>query len=204
MSPTVKWHLKADFLETCSCDFGCPCNFEAPPTKGYCAYVAAWHIHEGYYGDVRLDGLTAASAGRFPQAMHLGNGTSLLFIDERATQEQRQALLTLITGKAGGLPFEIFAAVISTWLEPRFVPIIFDSNGRHSAVKIGDVAEAALTPIKNPVTGEEEEIKLVLPKGFIWKEGLAVMSTVSRCTDPAMPVDQSGQSGYWAQVEYSN
>ena len=70
MSPTVKWHLKADFLETCSCDFGCPCNFEAPPTKGYCAYVAAWHIHEGYYGDVRMDGLTAASAGRFPQAMH--------------------------------------------------------------------------------------------------------------------------------------
>ena len=94
------WRMKAAYLETCSCDFGCPCNFEAPPTKGYCSFVLGWHINEGHFGDVSLDGLNIAGAGWFPEAMHLGNGTMIPYVDERATPEQRSALLTIMTGAA--------------------------------------------------------------------------------------------------------
>jgi hypothetical protein len=200
----VKWEMEADYLETCSCDWGCPCNFEAKPTKGYCSFIVAWHIREGRYGDVRLDGLNIAGAGLFPKAMYEGNGTLIPYVDERADAKQREALLTIMSGQAGGNPWDILSQIISTMLEPRFLPIDFQANGRKSSVKIGNMAEAALTPIKNPVTGEEEEMKLVLPTGFLFKEGQTVMSVVSKVDDEPVRRDQSGQNGYYALVQYSN
>ncbi len=197
------WRMKAAYLETCSCDFGCPCNFEAPPTKGYCSFVLGWHINEGHFGDVSLDGLNIAGAGWFPEAMHLGNGTMIPYVDERATPEQRSALLTIMTGAAGGLPWEILAAIISDVREPRFVPIDFNVDGRHSTVKIADLAEAGLTPIKNPVTGDEEDPQVVLPHGFLFHHAHVAESTASWVKDDGIDRDQTGQNGYFAEVDYS-
>ncbi len=200
----TRWKMKGQYLETCSCDFGCPCNFEAPPTKGYCSAVLGWHIEEGHFGDVKLDGLNIAAAGWFPGAMHLGNGTFIPYVDERATAPQREALLMMMSAQAGGLPWEILAAIISDMKEPRFVPIQFKIEGRRSQLKIGDLAEASLTPIKNPVTGEEENPRVVLPDGFLFTEGHVAQSTASWVRDGDIQRDQTGQNGFYAEVEYSN
>ena len=53
----VDWMIRTKQLGTCSCDYGCPCEFNAPPTRLPCEGVMAMEIPEGYYGDVRLDGL---------------------------------------------------------------------------------------------------------------------------------------------------
>ncbi len=53
----VKWTMEADYLQACNCDYGCPCEFDAPPTQGFCEGVGAWRINRGRYGDVALDGL---------------------------------------------------------------------------------------------------------------------------------------------------
>ena len=53
----VKWTMEADYLRACNCDYGCPCEFDAPPTQGFCEGVGAWRINRGRYGDVALDGL---------------------------------------------------------------------------------------------------------------------------------------------------
>lgn len=200
----IKWHMKGKYLETCSCDFGCPCNFEAPPTKGYCSYVLGWHIDEGKIGDVTVDGLNIAAAGWFPEAMHLGNGTMIPYVDERATPAQREALLTMMSGQAGGLPWEILAAITPNVREPRFVAIDFKVDGRNSQLKIGDVAEAGLTPIKNPVSGEPENPRVVLPQGFIFQEGHVAQSTASWVKDGDIQRDQTGQNGFYAEVDYGN
>src|ERR687897_2105747 len=57
-----KWHLKADYVETCNCDFGCPCNFNGFPTNGFCRALTLYHIQVGNYGDVKLDNLDVVTA----------------------------------------------------------------------------------------------------------------------------------------------
>src|SRR5881409_1753687 len=100
----VKWFLEADYLQACNCDYGCPCEFEAPPTRGFCQGLCAWHIRTGRYGDVPLDGLGLGGAIYTPEAMHKGRGTLAIFIDERANPAQRQALAAISSGQAGGMP----------------------------------------------------------------------------------------------------
>jgi hypothetical protein len=71
-----KWNLKADYVETCNCDYGCPCNFSGFPSNGFCRALVLYHIQNGSYGqDTNLDGLDAVYAASWPKAIHEGNGT---------------------------------------------------------------------------------------------------------------------------------
>ncbi len=69
---TVKWTIDADYLQACNCDYGCPCEFEAPPTMGFCEGIGVYRISKGKYGNVSLDGLCFAFGIKFPGAMHKG------------------------------------------------------------------------------------------------------------------------------------
>ena len=142
-----KWFFEADYLQACNCDYGCPCEFAAPPTTGFCEGAGVWKIERGKYGDLSLDGLGLAFAAKWPGAIHQGNGTVCLFVDERASKEQREALLEIGSGKAGGLPFEILATTFSTLLEPEFVPFKININGLESTARLGDNFRIALEPI---------------------------------------------------------
>ena len=57
MSTVPGWRLVGDWFDICSCDIPCPCEFAQAPTKNACEGMLAWHIREGHYGEVRLDGL---------------------------------------------------------------------------------------------------------------------------------------------------
>jgi hypothetical protein len=35
-SAPLSWFFDADYLQACNCDYGCPCEFAAPPTPGFC------------------------------------------------------------------------------------------------------------------------------------------------------------------------
>ena len=80
----AKWWWKADYVETCNCAHGCPCNFTQIPTDGTCKSMVAWDIHEGECDGVRLDGLRLGLVAAWPNAIHKGNGRCLIYIDERA------------------------------------------------------------------------------------------------------------------------
>jgi hypothetical protein len=49
MAEKISYHLKGVMLGACNCDWGCPCNFEAPPSKGFCEGGYLWHVQEGTY-----------------------------------------------------------------------------------------------------------------------------------------------------------
>ena len=70
-----KWHIKADYVEACNCDYGCPCNFSGFPTGGSAETLVLYHIQLGNYGDVKVDGLDVVIAYSWPKAIHEGNGT---------------------------------------------------------------------------------------------------------------------------------
>ena len=70
----VKWHIEGKYVEYCSCDAGCPCESMAPPTREHCNGLLAFEISEGYFGDVRLDGVVFGATYFFPRAIHHGGG----------------------------------------------------------------------------------------------------------------------------------
>lgn len=166
------WRIAGEEAAACNCAWGCPCQFNALPTHGRCEALVGVRIREGRYGQTVLDGLTFAGAWWFPGAVHEGNGIARVAIEERATAEQRAALINIVTAKDGGMPFEIFASVTETFLDPLFSSIEFDTNRetRIARLSVPGLGEFRSEPIRNPVTGEEHRAIIKLPNGFEYKE----------------------------------
>lgn len=167
----TKWHINGDFVLACNCDFGCPCNFNARPTMGFCQGAVGFEVADGAYGDVRLNGQKAAVAVKWPGAIHEGNGVAAIYIDEGAPAAQRDALWKIVSGEAGGPPWGIFATTFSHVLGPYFVKINMKVAGKDTEVAVDGRIRISFQPIRNPVTKAEATPKVVLPQGFVWQEG---------------------------------
>lgn len=200
----VKWMLDADYLQGCNCDYGCPCEFEAPPTMGYCEGLGAWRINKGRYGNVTLDGLGFGFVARWPEAIHKGNGTAALFFDEKANPQQREALMQIASGQAGGLPFEIIAATLTKVLEPQYVPFAFTIKGKESRVSMGKSAAIAFEPVKNPVTGAPEGLRVEHETGFLFKSAEVVSAKTCQAAVGELKFSYPGKAGFVAKVKYAN
>jgi hypothetical protein len=164
------WRLSGDWIKNCNCAFGCPCDFLAPPTHGNCQAVLGMRIERGYFATTGLDGLSFFVVASWPGPLHEGNGTVQPIIDERSTPEQRDVLFQILSGKhaAEGTLFHVFSLIVSKMLDPIFAPIdfAFDMDGRTARVSIPGVLETESQPIRNPVTGAEHRIQVVMPDGF--------------------------------------
>jgi hypothetical protein len=86
MNTVPEWRLAGDWFDICSCDIPCPCEFAQAPTNNACEGMLAWHVREGHYGDVRLDGLNLLALAAFEGNVWAGEAKVRmgLFIDERA------------------------------------------------------------------------------------------------------------------------
>jgi hypothetical protein len=200
----VKWSIEADYLQACNCDYGCPCEFEAPPTMGFCDGIGAWRINRGHYGDISLAGLALGFAAHWPKAIHLGNGTVALFFDEKANAKQREALFQIASGQAGGMPFEILVTTFSKILEPQYVPFQFNLNGKNSLAKVGQAISIVMEPIKNPVTGAPEGIRVEHETGFIFRTAECVSAKEGRVSFGELNFSYPGKAGFVAQIKYGN
>jgi hypothetical protein len=168
----IRWRIAGEEFASCNCNWGCPCQFNALPTTGRCEAFVTCLITDGYLADTRLDGVVFSRIYWWPRAIHEGNGVRRMIIDEQTTKEQRQALIAIESGQHGGLIWEISAAVAPRSMETLFAPIGFkvDRDKRRANVRIPDIGETNIEPIKNPVTGEEHRARIVLPDGFEYKE----------------------------------
>lgn len=198
-----KWHLKMDYVETCNCDFGCPCNFSGFPTYGFCRALTLYHVREGNYGGVKLDNLDLIYAASWPKAIHEGNGTMQLFITDKASTEQRGALVNVFSGKAGGEgPFVIFASTMKYILEPQFVEVKAKVDGKKSSFSVPGIIDVGLESFRNPVTGAEQDTKIQLPNGFIFKLADAAKTSIMKILTKNLNFDDSGQNAFVSVVEY--
>ncbi len=194
------WKLSGTVLLACNCDYGCPCNFNGRPTEGKCEGGWSWHVEEGAYGDVGLDGLNLSLWADWPGAIHEGDGRAVLFVDERADERQRSALGELAGGAAGG-PWGIFRNTFSSVEGPHYVPYELSLDGDRSALRIGDAVELEMEPVRNPVTGAEVHPRAVLPEGLVFKEGALLASKAFRVLD-GVSYDHSGKYAALAPFEY--
>jgi hypothetical protein len=168
----TEWRIVGEEVGSCNCDWGCPCQFESDPTHGNCKTLIGYEIREGHFGETSLDGVRFAEVMAFPGPVYEGNGTMQLIIDESATPEQREAIEQLVSGDHGGTYFEVFASVAPNKHETleASVEIEADRERRVASVRVGELAECAIEPIKSPVSGDEHRVRIDLPDGFEYKQ----------------------------------
>jgi hypothetical protein len=108
MPDVAPWRLAGDWFDVCKCAIPCPCTFAQAPTYGDCEGILAWHIREGRYGDVSLDGFNVVALGVFEGNVWAGETkvTMGLYMDERADEAQREAMTVIFSGEGGGWPAE--------------------------------------------------------------------------------------------------
>lgn len=165
------WEIEARELVNCNCSYGCPCQFNALPTQGFCEAIGAMIIDRGHYGETRLDGLKVAILFRWPGPVHEGKGHGQVVIESRASEAQREGLLKILSGQDTD-PFATVFAVFATTMEKVYDPIFasieceIDVDGRRGRAAVADVLTLEGQPIRNPVTGAEHRARIDLPEGF--------------------------------------
>lgn len=139
----------------------------------------------------------------WPKAIHEGNGTFQLFITKNADEKQREALVSIFSGQAkGDGPFALFAPTYKYVLEPQFIDINARIDGRRSSFSVPGIMDVQVENFINPVTGEEQDTKIHLPKGFVWKLADAAKTKLMRITTPNLNFDDSGKNAFYAVVDF--
>lgn len=166
-----QWMLRGVEFTNCNCSYGCGCQFNAPSTKGFCEAIGSGHIEEGYFNEIRLDGLNFVMLLQWPGEIPAGNGKQQILIDERADEDQREAMRKILHGestKPGSTHFFVFNSTMSTVLDPQYVPIELeiDVNARQAKVTVPGLVESTGVPITNPFTGGPYQARINLPEGF--------------------------------------
>jgi len=195
------WHLRGTVVQACNCNWGCPCDFNAPPSKGYCEGTWTWHIEQGSFGDVALDGIRFGAVCKWPGQLHEGNGEAWPLLDSRATPEQVQAIGTLLGGQAGG-PWAIVAATLAKVHEPTAVEWNVQLAANDTSISAGDALTMRLQSMRNPVTGSPHEASVMLPTGFIAKEMHKATTSAFSVRGP-ITYAYPGQDAAWGKFDYS-
>ncbi len=171
----VDWSIEGPEYVNCNCAWGCPCQFNALPTDGTCRAVAGMRIERGHFGATRLDGLAWVGTYGWPGPIHLGDGTQQFFIDERADEHQRKALVEILHGREtepGATIFQVFSTTMSKVLDPQFVPleVEVDVDACRGRIVVPGVIDSVGTPIKSPFTGQDHRVRVSLRSGFEYSE----------------------------------
>ncbi|MGI9303420.1 MAG: DUF1326 domain-containing protein [Gammaproteobacteria bacterium] len=137
------WRLEGTYFEGCTCDTPCPCIFLQPPTKGFCEAFVGWHIARGHADGVSLDDLNVSAWLHSPKALTEGNWSLALYVDERANDQQQQAIEKIWSGEGGG-QLAIISSLVGEVKGVKKVPIEYVEYGKQRQLKVGGVGELEL------------------------------------------------------------
>lgn len=195
-----RWMLRGMEFGNCNCDYGCPCQFNAPSTHGDCRAIGNVQIDDGYFNDTKLDGLCFIFLVQWPGEIAEGNGRMQLIIDERAESSQREALRKIAHGEStapGATHFAVFATTMSEVLDTVYAPIAMsiDVNARKASIKVEGLVESNGTPLINPFSGEEARAGIHLPDGFEYTHAEMGSGTSRISSDATMQYELSDSYG---------
>jgi hypothetical protein len=141
--PEQRWAIRGEYMESCNCDYLCPCiytNPQAPVTHDQCTAVMVFRIDEGNYEGVRLDGRSFALVIRSGKVMADGNWVFGVVVDEAANEAQRRALAAIAAGEAGGPTALIRQNLVGDFRGVAFKPIEFVIDGLERLAAITGIA----------------------------------------------------------------
>jgi hypothetical protein len=144
----MAYHLEGRLLEVCNCRVLCPCWIGEDPDFGTCDTIVAWHFDKGKIDGVDVAGHTIAVIAHVPGNILQGNWRAAVYVDDKASAQQKDAILSVYTGKLGG-PVGELVKLIGEVVSVDSVPISFDVQGGKGTLKVGDAGYAELEPYKS-------------------------------------------------------
>ena len=154
------YRLQGTLLEACSCGVLCPCWIGEDPDNGTCDTIVSWHFDKGTINGVDVSGRTIAMIAHIPGNILAGNWRAAVYLDDRVTPQQEEAILGVYTGKLGG-PVADLVKLVGEVVSVEKVPIQFDVQGAKGTLKVGTAGYAELEPYQG-ATG-----KATTPQIFI-------------------------------------
>ncbi|MCC7273273.1 MAG: DUF1326 domain-containing protein [Alphaproteobacteria bacterium] len=143
----MAYQLEGRLLEVCNCRVLCPCWIGEDADRGTCDTVIAWHFDKGTVDGVDVAGTTLAVVAHVPGNILQGNWRVAVYVDDKASAKQEEALLAVYTGKLGG-PVADLVKLIGEVVSVERAPITFDVEGGRGRMAIGDKAYAELEPYR--------------------------------------------------------
>jgi len=142
--------LEGTLLEACSCGVLCPCWIGEDPDGGSCDAFVAYHFDRGSIRGVDVGGLSMVNVVRIPgNVLTPGSWKIVTFVDERATDEQFQAILDAYHGRMGG-PLADLAGLVGEVVDVQRAPITHEIVGGTGTLRIGDVLSSEMAPFTGP------------------------------------------------------
>ena len=142
-APTTTYDVEGRLLEVCSCEVICPCWVGEDPDGGTCDSALAWHVDSGTIEGTDVSGLTLALSVHIPGNVLAGGWRAVVVIDDKATQEQEDALLRLFTGQLGGAVADL-AGLIGEVAAVERAPIVFTVSEGAGRLTVGTIADAEI------------------------------------------------------------
>ncbi len=197
----MSWKIKGTYFESCNCEAACPCIFLSKPTEGHCDAMVAWHIDQGKFEDVALDGLNVAFAVHSPGHMAQEKWNVAVYLDERASGAQKDALTKIFAGQAGGHPARL-ASHVGNILGVASVPIQYSAAGKQRSLTIPNVAEVSIEALEGQGGAEItiENHPLCIAPG---EPAVAARSKKLAYKDHGMSWDFTAKNGFFSPFQYA-
>ena len=139
------YQVQGRLLEVCTCKTLCPCWVGEDPDGGTCDGCLAWHIDSGVINGIDVAGRTIICLAHIPGNILKGNWKAVMFVDDKSTPQQQDAMLQVWSGKLGG-PIADMAKLIGEIVAIERVPVKFDVQGVKGTLRVGNAIEADLEP----------------------------------------------------------
>ena len=146
------YQIEGTLFEVCTCNVLCPCWVGEGPDQGTYDGLLGWRVDKGMIEGVDVSGITLAMLAHIPGNILQGNWRVMAYMDEKATEDQEEALLNVFTGKLGG-PIADMANLVGEVVGVERVPITTAVEGGKGTLKIGRAIEAEMEPFQG-MTGQ--------------------------------------------------
>jgi hypothetical protein len=166
----MAYELEGSLLEVCNCNILCPCWVGEDPDEGTCDSVNTYHIDRGEINGLDVSGHTIAFLVHIPGNVLKGNWKVAVVVDDRATQEQHDAIVGAFSGKFGG-PLADVAQLVGEVVSVESAPITVNLNEGSGSLRVGSVVSADMEPYRGPtgqVTTLNESIFTTIPGAPAW------------------------------------
>ena len=163
---TVPWTLKGELILNCNCTVFCPCVVSLgkhPPTEGHCQTWGGVRIDSGTYGETDLSGLNVGLMIEIPGMMGRGNWKVALFIDDRSSETQYDALVNIFSGAARGTT-GLFQVLVGEILGHERQPVTYETEGNTRHITVGRKIQGVV----HPVGGQDPDKEIGISNTQYW------------------------------------
>jgi len=204
----AKWKISGEYMESCNCDYLCPCIFTNPQagaTHDQCTSLQIYRIDQGQFDDVKLDGLAFALIIRSGKVMVEGNWIFAGVVDAAGSEAQRNALTRIVSGEVGGPPQRVRNTLVGDFRGVEARAITFTRDGLKRSTAIAGVLEFAIEGVPSRL-GNGEPYYLDNVAHSAGRRLALARSTETHIHSFGLDLDMSGQgnNGHYAPFAWAN